>query len=196
MPRLGAFVLRHRALVAGFWLIAFVAGGATAGTTVARLSFDFSLPGQPGYETAKQIERVYANGGEDGSAILAVTTPTGSTVRDKQTEIAGVYAALEREFPQYRLLSTSTVRPADAAKLITSDGRTAYALIMERRLSSFADLPSFTVVLPLLEQQSKATGLQIRTTGYFELSQGDSSESSGGPSILVETLFGAGGALV
>ncbi len=196
MPRLAAFVLRHRALVAGFWLIAFVAGGATAGITGDRLTVDFSLPGQPGYETGKQLRDAYGNGGEDGSSILAITTPSGTTVSNKRAQIDGVYAAVEQAFPEYRLLSTSNTRPADNEKLMTSDGRTTYALIMERHFTSFAQTPNFTEILPVLQQQQAQTGLQIRTTGYFELSQGDSAESSTGPSVLAETLFGAGGALV
>ena len=36
-------------------LATFLAGGALAGTTTERLTVDFSLPGEQGYETERQI---------------------------------------------------------------------------------------------------------------------------------------------
>ena len=67
IPRLARWVLAHRRLVIVLWAIAFLAGGMGAGNVSKRLSFNFALPGQPGYETAKQIARVYGNGGESPS---------------------------------------------------------------------------------------------------------------------------------
>jgi hypothetical protein len=76
MTPLTAFVLGHRRWIAGFWLLALVAGGAAAGKVPQRLSADFSLPGQPGSVAAQQIMRVYGNGGRAPS-ILTVTVPAG-----------------------------------------------------------------------------------------------------------------------
>ncbi len=61
MVALARYVLRHKVLVVLFWLVAMIAGGATSGTTVDRLTFDFSLPGQPGYETEQQLLTTYGN---------------------------------------------------------------------------------------------------------------------------------------
>ncbi len=194
MPRLAAFVLRHRALVAGFWLLAFLAGGATSSTTVNRLTVDFSLPGQPGFETAEQIRALYGSGGDDGSSVLAVTAPAGSSIAAHEADVAGVFVALREQFPQYRVLGVDNVE--NAASLTTSDGRTAYGLLTEKHFTSFTDTGNFEVVKPVLAQQEAKTGLQIRTTSYFQLDQGDSGESNSGPSLLTETLLGAGGALV
>ena len=55
MTSLTGFVLRHRRWVIGLWVLVLFAGGAAAGTVPQRLSTDFSLPGQPGYETAQQM---------------------------------------------------------------------------------------------------------------------------------------------
>lgn len=48
------------------------AGGAAAGQVSQRLSSDFSLPGQPGYETAQKMRHSYGNGGQPPS-VLTVT---------------------------------------------------------------------------------------------------------------------------
>jgi len=62
MRKLARFVLRHRRLIMLVWLLAFVAGVAGVGKSVDRLSTDFSLPGQPGYETATRIRHTYGTG--------------------------------------------------------------------------------------------------------------------------------------
>jgi RND superfamily putative drug exporter len=57
MERLARFVLRHRPSVAAIWVALLVAGGASAGQLGDRLSFDFSLPGQPGYTAGQELLR-------------------------------------------------------------------------------------------------------------------------------------------
>ena len=51
-----------------------------------------------------------------------------------------------------------------------------------------------------LAEQASATGLRVRTTGYFELSEGDAAADAEGttepPSVFGETLLGTAGALV
>jgi RND superfamily putative drug exporter len=187
---LARFVLRHRALVAVLWLVALIAGGATSSKTVDRLTVDFSLPGQPGYETTKQIQSTYGTALDNGETIVVVSTPTG-TIRDVQPKVDAVFAAIAEQLPQYRVLS-----PHGDPHLITKDGRTTYGAIVDKPFTGFTDKPSFAVAKPLLEEQAKATGLTIRTTGYNELSQGNSGGDNTGPSLLSETLLGAGGALL
>jgi len=55
MVRLAEFVLHHRKRVMLFWLVMFLVGGFAASKVPDRLTVDFSLPGQPGYETEKQL---------------------------------------------------------------------------------------------------------------------------------------------
>src|SRR5207244_3138010 len=59
MERLSSFVLTHRRWIFAFWLVMFIAGIAAAGAVPNRLSYDFSLPGQQGYETEKKIIESY-----------------------------------------------------------------------------------------------------------------------------------------
>ena len=59
MDRLSSFVLAHRRWIFAFWVVTFVAGIAAAGAVPNRLSYDFSLPGQQGYETEQKIIASY-----------------------------------------------------------------------------------------------------------------------------------------
>ncbi len=194
MVGLARFVLRHKALVALVWVLAMVAGGATAGTTTERLKVDFSLPGQSGYETEKQIVATYGSGTDEGSHLVAVTVPAGTTVQAEQAEVDGVFRAVTAQFPQYRLAWQGNTGSDD---FVTDDGRTAYGVLVDQKFTSFTFVPAFRAVQPVLQAQAEKTGFQVRTTGYFELSEGNAeSEGSEPPSVLSETLLGAAGALV
>jgi putative drug exporter of the RND superfamily len=191
---LARFVVRHRALVALLWLAALVAGAATAGTTTSRLTVDFSLPGQAGYETEKQIVEVYGNGPDEGTHVFAVTVPDGTTVAAERAAVDGVFRAVQTELPQYRVVWQGN--SGDDA-FVTDDGRTAYGIVVDQRFTSFTFVPAFRAAEPVLAAQAELTGFEIETTGYFELSEGDEAEGgSEPPSVLGETLLGAAGALV
>src|SRR4051794_17442865 len=98
MTRLGRFVVRHRRLVGLLWLVALLAGGATAGRTVDRLTFDFSLPGQAGYEAERELLDVYGNGGTQAPLLPVVTVPDGTTVAERADDVAAVFARLRAAF--------------------------------------------------------------------------------------------------
>jgi RND superfamily putative drug exporter len=191
LTSLARFVLRHRLLVSLFWLAALVGGVAASGKAISRLTLDFSLPGQPGFETEKQLLATYGNSSNQGTTIVSVTSPTGS-VTAAQPAVDGVFHAVQQQFPQYRVVWSGNV-PADArGRFTTSDGRTTYGLVLDRFADSFTFKFAYQTTKPLLDQQAKASGLQISTTGYNELAAGNSSDSNQGPSLLAETLFGAG----
>ncbi len=192
MTGLARFVLRHRLLVVVAWVAALVAGMAMSQKAIDRLTFDFSLPGQPGFETEQQLVKLYGNGPDEGTAVIAVSVPSG-TVADRRQQVDGIFRGLQQQFPQYRIVwggNTGNVG------FTTDDQRTAYGIVDGARLTSFTAPPPHRAVKPYLEQQARATGLTVRTTGYFELAEGGGAEGSEPPSVLGETLLGAAGALV
>src|SRR5687768_18280350 len=99
MVRLAEFVLRHRRLVMLFWLVMFGLGVVAAGRTSERLTIDFSLPGQPGYETEKQILDIYHNGGSNPPTIAVATVPEGSTVDEEIDAVAAVLVDVQQAVP-------------------------------------------------------------------------------------------------
>ena len=195
MTRLTHFVLRHRGLVALAWLLVMIAGGATTATTVERLTVDFSLPGQQGYETEKQLIALYGNGPDEGTYLFTVTVPEGSTVAQEQAKVDGVFRAVQEQFPQYRVVWGGN---SDNDLFVTDDGRTAYGIVVDEKFTDFSFKAAFQKAETLLAEQEKATGFDVGSTGYFQLSLGDEPEegASEGPSVLIETLLGGVGALV
>ena len=187
MDTLTGFVLRHRRLVGLFWLIVVIAGAAAAGRVGERLTFDFSLPGQPGYQAEQQLVRDYGVSSFD-TLIPVVTVPAGSTVGDRQADVDGVFAAVRTALPEVRVVDRAS---SGDARFTSPDGRTAFALVQGPLPAGFG--PGIeTTLLPTVQAAAQRVGLTGGLTSYNLLSAGGDTE---GPSVLLETLIGALGAL-
>ena len=188
ITRLSRWVLAHRRLVGVVWLVVFIAGAAGAGSVSKRLSLNFSLPGQPGYETAKQIAHTYGNGGESPSSVLVVTVPQGKTVSSEQGQIAQAFNRARTVDPHARIVDYGVTHDQ---RFVTDDGRSTFALLFTPLEKSFG-----APKLPGEAQHAVAaalpSGTTVQVTGLSQLANGGSSK---GPGVLVETLIGALGAL-
>ena len=190
MVRLAEFVLRHRRLVMLFWLVMFVVGGVAAGQTSKRLVVDFSLPGQPGYETETQLLETFHNGGSNPPTIAVVTVPEGTTVKEQLGKITPVFDAVEKALPGTRMVDYAQTQDD---VFLTDDGRTTYALVYPKPFESFTDVGPDVAMKPILEKASTDTGFDFGVTGYNMLAQGTDDPEA--PSLLFETLLGGLGAL-
>jgi RND superfamily putative drug exporter len=188
VERFAEVVLRHRSAVALLWLALLVGGLVAAGGLSDRLSFDFSLPGQPGYEAEQQLVATYGVSSAD-TLVSVLTVPEGQTVQGRRADVAAVFDAVRKQVPQLRVVDLAST---GNATFVFDGGRRTFALVQGRPPTGFG--PGTAVALaPVLNQAAAARGLQTGLTSYALLSAGG---DSGGPSVLVETLLGAGGALV
>ena len=189
MRRIAEFVLRHRRLVGLTWFIVLVAGVLLTQRTSDRLVIDFSLPGQPGTETANQIDREFHAGGMTAPYVVTITLAGGQTVTQQSDEVAQAFAAVVQRVPQTRV-----VDEANTGDQIfrTKDDRTAYALVFYRfQHDPTAKMPTDAIRASL--QQAAPEGSTVGVTGEDALAVGD---ETGGPGVLAEVLLGALGALV
>jgi len=189
LARIARFVLRHRWAVIGAWLVLLVVGGIGAGRVSNRLSFDFSLPGQPGYETAKQIEATYGNGGEAAPSILVVTVPHGETVAGDQRLIGAALQRVRDGLPQLRIVDYAATHDA---RFVTADGKSTYAYAFAPRPKSMGAPNASKAAVALLER-SLPHDYHLTATGLEELSSGGGEQK--GPGIFGETLLAGLGAL-
>jgi RND superfamily putative drug exporter len=186
--RLARFVLEHRRLVVLLWILLLPAGIYGASHVSKRLSVDFSLPGQPGYETAKKITHLYGNGGDSKPAIVLVTLPAGQTVASDGPRLASAFDRARAEVRTARIVDyTATHDP----RFLTSGGRASYALVFTPLERTFG-----APEVPTRVQQALRAALppsaSVGLTGLQQLANGGKAK---GPGVLVETLIGAGGAL-
>jgi RND superfamily putative drug exporter len=173
--------------VIAFWLVAMCAGGVAAGQVPDRLSFDLSVPGQEGQKAEAELAEAY------GVAALAayipvLTAPEGEQIADHRQDLGAIAAGL-RAIPGIQVLDySSTGNP----KFLTDDGRSAFALVYAPTLTDFID-PLKGQVEAAVQQGADSAGLDVKTTGYTQLSAGDA--QTDGPNLLLETLIGGIGAL-
>jgi len=176
VERFTELVLRHRRAVVLAWLILLVAGGAAASRLSDRLTFDFSLPGQPGYQTEQQLLATYGTSSDD-TLVPVLTVAPGQTVQARAADVAAVFDTVRARLPQLRVVDLAST--GDAA-FVSADGRSTFALVQGPAPTGFGP-GTEAVVAPVLEQAAAATGLQVGLTSYHLLSAGG---DSAGPSVL------------
>jgi putative drug exporter of the RND superfamily len=189
MQRLAEFVLGHRRWVLAFWGLVLVAGIALAGKTTDRLTVDFSLPGQPGTQTADKIKAALGNGGDTSPYLVSVTLPAGQQVTGHEAAVATAFKSVEQSVANVRILDEANT--GDKA-FRTSNDQTAYAIAFYRfNPSPTAKLQ--TDAIRAAATRAAPTGATIGVTGEDALAVGD---SDSGPGVLGETLLGGIGALI
>jgi putative drug exporter of the RND superfamily len=191
MARLAAFVLHHRRWVMLFWLAMFIVGVGASGKATDRLTVDFSLPGQPGYETSVKILAQYGNGAAYQPYIPVVTVPAGTTVQAEQAKISAVFDEIQQTVPGVRVVDYAQTKDA---VFLTKDGRTTYALVYAPPPKGFTGATPDQAIQPILDKAAAADGFAWSITGYDILARGTGGGSTG-PSVLFETALGALGAL-
>ena len=189
MPRLTSFVLRHRRRVIAGWFVLLVAGMVGAGRLSDRLSIDFSMPGQPGSNTASEITRIYGNGGGQAPAILVATVAPGQAVGGSETRIAAAFDAVRTQVPGLRVVDYASTRDP---RFLTADGRSTWAMVFAPQPHSFGASPLLDHARDIVAG-SLGSSAQVSLTGLDQLATGDSQQGTG---VLFETLVGAAGALV
>jgi RND superfamily putative drug exporter len=186
--RVARWSLAHRRLVIGFWTALLLVGALGASHVSKRVAFDFSLPGQPGYETAKQINRLYGNGGENPPAVIVLTLPAGHTLAAERSQIAAAFARARSSFPRVRIVDFAVTHDR---RFLSTDGRSTFALLFTP-LEPTIGAPKLPIMVASLVARSAPPGSAVGLTGLTQLYNGGSSK---GPGVFAETLIGGLGAL-
>jgi RND superfamily putative drug exporter len=180
--------MRHRRAVGAFWVVLFLAGGWASSQLGDRLTFDFSLPGQPGDTAEKQLVADHGVSSFD-TFVAVVTVPTGTTVRAQRQQVAGVYDSVRKAVPGITLVDYADTGDTG---FLADGGRSTFALVQgppPRGFGAGVD----TQVQAALATAATGAGFTSGLTSYGLLSAGGDTQ---GPSVLTETLLGASGALL
>src|SRR5579872_4337089 len=187
LERLAGAVIRHRRRVMLIWLVLFIAGGAAASQLTSRLSYDFSLPGQPAYQTGEKILHLYGNGGTVSPGVLVVTVPQGQNVQSDGAAIAAAFAGAHQANPEVRFVDVANTRDP---RFVTSNGQTTFAYLFVPPSSGFG--PDKPIAAAQHSVEAALPGYRVGLTGIVALGSGGSTK---GPSVLIETLVAGVGAL-
>ncbi|GLY13375.1 MMPL family transporter [Kineosporia rhizophila] len=189
MKSIATFVVRHRWWVVGFWSAALLAGVFASSAVPDRLSYDFSLPGQEGWETSLELKEAYGMTG-DMTDVPVYTAPEGESIAEHRDEVAAIDAALA-QLPGAEIVGYGGTGDE---RFLTDDGRSTFSLLLRPSAEGFED-PVAEQLEQTLRQAGQESGLQVGLTGYGQLAL-DSAEDTEGPSVLAETLIGGFGALI
>jgi putative drug exporter of the RND superfamily len=195
MAALTDWVLSHKRLVVGFWLVVFIAAVAALGPAGSSLSQQFNVPGREGFETNKELAAIYGAGGDVAPIVPVVTLPEGKTVDSPgvRAELAAALAKVEAALPES--ISASFASTGDRA-FVSDDGRTTFALVY---------IPAKGGVDPGLEEASSAQaavdgvtvgGSPVEVTGLDALRGSVGDIEGAGAGVVLGTLLAALGALL
>ncbi len=185
------FILRHKALVALFWLILTVAGIATVGGTTHRMTNNFSMPGQS-FQIDSKIVAEYGTGGAQAPYVAVLTVAPAQRVTDPAVaaQTGRVFGMIPRAAGNVRLADYhATHDPA----FVTKDGRSTFALVYTPPVTGFGG-PDVAPAIQRAMTASLPAGWHAGLTGSQLLMNGQS--QSKGTGIMAEAAIGAIGSLV
>lgn len=187
--RISRFVLRHKEMVAGFWLVIVFASSALMPAVMDRLSTNFDMPGTESNDANVEILETYGNGAYAPPLVPVVTVPEGMTVESPgvREELDAVFARVTRARPEARVVSwVSTGNDA----FVSDDRRTTFGLVYlapeDEGVAGVEDVRSALAGMMVAGEPVHLTGRPALSTQTDE----------GGSGVLIETLIGGGGALV
>ena len=194
MNALTRFVLGHKRLVVGFWLVATIAAFAAIGPAGNALSQQFNVPGREGFETNQQLAAIYGNGGNVAPLVPVVTLPSGTTVDSPgvSKQFGRALAKIEAALPEARIASYASTR--DRA-FVSADGRTTFALVYIPALGGVDPGQAEARLAQSALADVTVGGSPVEVTGLDALRAG-ASESGGGTGVLLATLAAALAALL
>ena len=86
LERLARFVIHHRKLVVGVWLVLTIIGAFSANEINKRWQDQFSIPGYSAYEGNQRVLKTFGSGAQPPH--VALFTVKGDVTRDKAIGIA------------------------------------------------------------------------------------------------------------
>lgn len=199
------FVLRHKLLVAAFWIVATAVGIASSSAATGALSQRFDLPGSESTEANLAIVQTYGSGGFDWPLVATITLPPGITVDTTgiREQLSAAFARVTGAVPQARVASYASTGDRT---FVSADGRTTFGLIylpsVVMSVAGGGQSPTVPAVKAALADVRVAdatfdfTGINELTASGREKNNRNDNSSGSNSSLLVESLIGAGGALL
>src|SRR5207244_1072745 len=137
--------------------------------------------------------RTFGIDGHQQPTIAVLHLPAALSMRTAagKTAAARTFAAAAQAGP-VGVIDYATTHDS---RLVSADGRTAIAIYDMPSPDLATTAGTMDHILPALKAHAPP-GASVVSTGYEQLSAGSTAKGGGGPSVLVETLIGAVGALL
>jgi RND superfamily putative drug exporter len=191
------WVLAHKRIVVGIWVVLTIAGAMASGPAIDNLENEFTVPDKDAWDTNEQIAELTGGTGGDSMPMLPVVNlPEGESVDSPavRADLEQVDAKLGEALPGARMASYAST--GDDA-FVSDDGQTVYGLVYPKPDpdSAFGENPDAEKAASAALADTTVAGAPVHLTGYDALTE-DSGADSEGPGLLVEALIGGFGALL
>jgi len=185
--------LNHKLVVVALWLCLTAAGAFAAMSVGNKLTKGLPIPGQPAYEANLKMLRTFGIDGHQQPTIAVLHLPATLSMRTSagRTAAARTFAAASQAGP-VGVIDYATTHDN---RFTSADGRTTFAIFDMPSPDRARTAGTMDHIRPALKAHAPA-GATVAMTGYEQLAAGSSGGGGGGPSVLVETLIGAAGALI
>src|SRR3954452_22578921 len=186
------WVLAHRKLVIGFWIVATLVGGALSGAATKAMDQKFSVPGKEGWEANKEIEKRFHGTGGNSAPLVPVVSLKGQ-VSEARGQIAALEKKVRAAVPGSRVVGYGSTGDKG---VVSADGKTPYliAYAPPDPDQPFGDHPKAEKKLRAALHGETVGGAPVHLTGYDALANEQGGNE--GPGLLLEALLGGIGALV
>jgi RND superfamily putative drug exporter len=195
MTALTRFVLDHKRLVLGCWLVITIAAFAAIQPAGNALSQQFSAPGLEASDTNQRLGELYGNGGDIAPIVPVVKLPRGKTVDSPgvSRQLDAALAKVEAALPEARTASYAST--GDRA-FVSDDGRTTFALVYIPAKGGAN--PGWSEARAAQAALADVTvgGSAVEVTGLDALRSSSGESEGNGTGVLLGTLLAALGALL
>jgi putative drug exporter of the RND superfamily len=197
MTSLTRWVLAHKRIVVGCWVVLTLVGIVTSGSSTKALKQKFSVPGKEGWVTNQQIARdFHGTGGNSAPELAVVTLPAGRSIDSPSVkrELQAVESRLQRVEPGTRMASyASTASPT----FLSSDKLTTFIVAYPPPDPNqpFGNNPEAAKKATKALAGVTVAGAPVHLTGFDALTA-QSGGGDGGPGVLLEAMLGGLGALL
>jgi RND superfamily putative drug exporter len=184
---LARFVIRHRLLVVGVWVVLTIVGVASAMRLSDRWFESFSIPGFSAYEANQRTLDTFGSG-EQPPLVVVFSSP-GRDV----TTVPGIEAAIGATASVVKGSRVGSWFATRDPMYLSQDHHTTVATVYPAGNATFSSFPPIAAARTAL-QRATPPGVSSHLTGRDAIYQSQGGAS--GPGVLTETLIGAAGALI
>ena len=189
LARLAHFVTRHRFAVIGAWIVLTIFGGFAAGQVSKRWYQSFSIPGKSAYEASQRTLQVFGVGVRPPTVVVYHT-------QGDATQSAAIKASMARAAAASPgALTSSYFTTHNNPAYVSQDRHTTFQEIYPAGVAKF-DTKSGAEHIRAVAAAGLPAGTTVEVTGHDPLEEASTHGASGGPSVLLEAVIGALGALV
>lgn len=196
MTTLTRWVLSHKKLVVGLWVVLTVAGMAATGPADRAFQQQFDIPGKEAFVANSRIVATYGSGGDIAPLVPVVDLPAGTTVDSPgvRADLAAALAKIQAAVPHARVASYASTHDRG---FVSQSGRTTFALVYTSLTGGVDPGQAEARAAQDAVRGLTVGGAPVRITGLNALRAAaiDGGHEQGA-SMAVEALIAGGGALL